>query len=73
MFCYDIKIWKYRKITLNLLSNCYYLYAAWDIKSLNSKNKYIIFGNDLGLDRVRFEPGERNNITSPTNEFKMEL
>jgi hypothetical protein len=75
------------QVTSNMLSNCDYLYATCDTKSLNSinnliysytpKNKpddhYIICGNAHGLDLARFEPGEINNITSPTKEFKMEF
>ena len=75
------------QVTINMLSNCDYLYATCDTKSLNSINNliykytpknskndnYIICGNALGLDLARFEPGEINNITSPTNEFKLEF
>ena len=75
------------QVTLNMLSNCDYLYATCDTKSLNSINNliysytpkntpndfYIICGNAHGLDLARFEPGEIKNITSPTKEFKMEF
>ena len=70
-----------------MLTNCDYLYATCDTKSLNSINNliysyspknspndhYIICGNAHGLDLARFEPGEIKNITSPTNEFKIEF
>ena len=75
------------QVTINMLANCDYLYATCDTKSLNSINnliytyspknspddKYIICGNAHGLDLARFEPGEINNIISPTKEFKMEF
>ena len=75
------------QVTVNMLTNCDYLYASCDTKSLNSINnliytytpknslndKYIICGNALGLDLARFEPGTIKNIASPTNEFKMEF
>ena len=75
------------QVTMNMLINCDYLYATCDTKSLNSINNliytytpknaqndhYIVCGNALGLDLARFEPGEINNIMSPTNEFKMEF
>ena len=75
------------QVTINMLSNCDYLYASCDTKSLNSINnliytyspknspedKYIICGNALGLDLARFEPGEVQNIKSPVEEFKMEF
>ena len=75
------------QVTMNMLSNCDYLYATCDTKSLNSinnliysyspknspKDHYIICGNALGLDLARFEQGIINNIISPTDEFKMEF
>ena len=75
------------QVTINMLTNCDYLYATCDTKSLNSINNliysyspknspndhYIICGNAHGLDLARFEPGEIKNITSPTNEFKIEF
>ena len=75
------------QVTMNMLSNCDYLYATCDTKSLNSinnliytyspknapKDNYIVCGNANGLDLARFEPGEIKNITSPTDEFKMEF
>ena len=75
------------QVTINMISNCDYLYATCDTKSLNSinnliykyspnnspDNKYIICGNALGLDLARFEPGIIGNISSPTTEFKMEF
>ena len=75
------------QVTVNMLTNCDYLYASCDTKSLNSINNliytyspnnfpdehYIICGNALGLDLARFEPGEIYNIKSPKDEFKMEF
>ena len=75
------------QVTTNMMTNCDYLYATCDTKSLNSINNliytysprsstndhYIVCGNALGLDLARFEPGEIKNIKSPTKEFKMEF
>ena len=75
------------QVTTNMISNCDYLYASCDTKSLNSINNliytyspknfpddnYIVCGDSHGLDLARFEPGEVRNISSPINEFKMEF
>ena len=76
------------QVTINMVSNCDYLYATCDTKSLNSINnliytftpknnknaKYIVCGNSLGLDLARFEPGIIGNISSPTtvNNYRMD-
>ena len=75
------------QVTKNMLANCDYLYASCDTKSTNSINnliytyspknkpedKYIVCGNSNGLDLARFEPAIIPNITSPTDEFKIEF